>query len=307
MDFEVPNRQELVARIRQLSSSLAPIRSGHPLNLNSIQGIRCVAFDFYGTMFMSGVGDIGIDEEQQEESEGFFREALKSSGFTILEKSAGIKGLEILKQVLEQTISQAQNNGIPYPEPEIREVWQQALSGLSKRSLIGGKINQQSVNRFAIEFEFRINNIWPVPDLEVILNRLLQKNLKLGIISNSQFYTPIAFEAFMGQSPKAFGFDSDLLVWSFATGRKKPDTDFYQVFVDRLPEKHLKPEQVLYVGNDIRKDIEPAKSLGIRTALFVGDQRSIRHKLKELQTEAYHPDLVIDNLSQISACLNLEP
>lgn len=307
VDMDIPNRESLIDRIRQLSQPMSPIPSHHATRLEPLSGIRCVAFDFYGTMFMSGVGDIGIDEEQKKESESLFVESLKSTGFEIESESAGSSGLQILRQMLDRHISQGKKKGIPYPEPEIREVWKDTLLELSNRSLIQGSVTDTSVHRFAIEFEFRINTIWPVPNLKEILRHLLKMDLKLGIISNSQFYTPLAFEALIGRSPETLGFEPDLLVWSFATGRKKPDTEFYRVFVDKLEGNNLDPEQVLYVGNDIRKDIEPAKSLGMRTALFVGDKRSIRHEEAELENAAFKPDLVADDLFQISDSLNLKP
>lgn len=298
------NRTKLIERIRTLATPLSPLSSNQPTRLARLDGIRCVAFDFYGTMFMSGVGDIGIDEEQNEQSEALFVESLKQAGFEILNPGAGSEGIKILKATLGRHITAAQKKGIAYPEPEIRDVWEETLSALQKKSLVNGTVDDRSVARFAIEFEFRINAIWPVPELEETLGKLLNRNLLLGIISNSQFYTPLAFEAIIGQSPQDFGFDPGLLVWSFATGRKKPDTGFYQTFVDRLPKKSLKARQVLYVGNDIRKDIKPAKALGMRTALYVGDSRSIRHKPEELNIESYNPDLIIDSLDQIVHCLD---
>jgi len=307
MDVDIPNRELLINRIRELSKPMSPIPSNHATRLEPLRDIHCVAFDFYGTMFMSGVGDIGIDEEQKEESQSLFEEALKSTDIEVVSGSAGKAGLQILKQMLDRHISQGKKKGIPYPEPEIRDVWEGTLKELASRSMIQCPVTDSAIHRFAIEFEFRINTILPVPHLEEILRSLLELDLKLGIISNSQFYTPLAFEAFIGQSPERFGFESELLVWSFATGRKKPDPQFYQVFVDRLEQKDLKPEQVLYVGNDIRKDIEPAKSLGMRTALFVGDNRSIRHEEEELEKAAFKPDLVVDNLSQITNSLKLKP
>ncbi|HLR24913.1 MAG TPA: HAD hydrolase-like protein, partial [Fodinibius sp.] len=65
----------------------------------------------------------------------------------------------------------------------------------------------------------------------------------------------------------------------------------------------LQPEEILYVGNDIRKDVQPAKTLGMRTALYVGDRRSLRHQTGELDTDDYRPDLIIDDLRQIEECL----
>lgn len=305
MDSEL--KDALIERIRELTEPLTPISVDHATRLKKLPGIKCIAFDFYGTMFISGVGDIGIDEDQKEESEEIFRESLAHAGFTVTNLSAGSAGLQILKNNLKKHISEAKKEGISYPEPEIREVWKDTLTELAGKSLISGSINESTIARFAIEFEFRINSIWPVPNLADVLGKLKSSGLELGIISNSQFYTPLAFEAIIGKSLQSFGFNKDLLVWSYACGCKKPGTGFYGEFIGRIHKKDMDPTEILYVGNDINKDIIPAKKLGMHTALFVGDSRSIRHDEGELENLTFAPDLVINDLSQINDCLKLEP
>lgn len=300
-------RAELVHRIQELTHPLEPIPINHATKLKELSDIKCVAFDFYGTMFISGVGDIGIDEEQEKESETIFRDSLTECGLQVEHPAVGSEGLEILKESLDRHIKKAMDRGLSYPEPEIREVWLDTLEKLQQKSMISGGIDSRVATRFAVEFEFRINAIWPVPDLAKHLNGLKKMSLKLGIISNSQFYTPLAFEAIIGQKPEKFGFEKDLLVWSFESGRKKPDIDFYRIFTNRIEQKNMTPEEVLYVGNDIQKDMIPAKKLGMKTALFVGDERSIRHEESDLSDLSLAPDLVIDNLGQIQSCLELQP
>lgn len=298
------NRAQLLERIQDLTHPLSPISIDHPQKLQSLQDIRCVAFDFYGTMFISAVGDIGIDEGQQSKSADYFFASLKDCGLTIRHEQAGNRGLALFKDTITAHISNAQTNGVDHPEPDVRTVWFEVLQKMQEEQLIAGSVTPDLALRFGIEFEFRINDIWPVPNLKKLLNNLLDDGLELGIISNSQFYTPIAFEAFLGASPAGFGFNPDLLVWSYQTGVKKPSKQFYRVF-DRAADKEgLQPEQILYVGNDIRKDIQPAKSLGMRTALYVGDQRSIRHETQELEANDYQPDLIIRDLHQIRKCLD---
>lgn len=295
----------LLQRIRNLNKPLSPVNIDHETSLTNLDGIRCVAFDFYGTMFMSGVGDIGIDEEQQIENAQQFTESLKSSGFTILNSDAGKKGIGLFKQQIEATIASSKSQGIDYPEPDVRKIWMKVLETLIDHELIEGDLKDKSARYFGIEFEFRINNIWPVPNSKELLETLLQHDYTLGIISNSQFYTPLAFEAFLGKTPVDFGFNPKLLIWSYKAGRKKPSRQFYQLFVNAAEEEGFRPEEVLYVGNDIRKDVQPAKSLGMKTALYVGDKRSIRHDPTELQQPSYQPDLIIDKLPQILECLQL--
>jgi putative hydrolase of the HAD superfamily len=296
--------QTLLMRIRDLTEPLSPSPPGHELKLQQLNSIECVAFDFYGTMFISGVGDIGIDEEQETENDALFRDALKDTGFTILNPAAGILGIEIFEKTISEHIARREKEGVDYPEPDIIDVWLEVLDRLSKENLISGGANKEKAIRFAIEFEFRVNKVWPVPDLAYVLNQLSEQNFTLGIISNSQFYTPMAFEALLGKSPERFGFDHELLNWSYASGLKKPSIHFYRLFMDALKEnKGLGPEKVLYVGNDVEKDIKPAKKLGMKTALFVGDARSVRHDHEDLQDPLCQPDLIVDDLSQIIECL----
>lgn len=297
------NNDLSVQRIRTLTHPLQPINSGHQTRLSSIDNIRCVAFDFYGTMFISAVEAIGVDEEQQQKSSDWFVEALKDTGFDILNPGVGEKGVTIFEQTVDVHIRSARDEGIEYPEPDIIAVWMAVLDSLVESEDIRGETSRQNAIRFGVEFEFRINDIWPVPRLNHLLSQLKDRGLELGIISNSQFYTPIAFKALLNASPPDFGFNKNLLIWSYEAKLKKPSAKFYQLFIEAAQKENLRPEEVLYVGNDIRKDVKPAKALGLRTALYVGDQRSIRHKPDDLKKPEYRPDLVIDNLSQINDCL----
>lgn len=298
------NNNLLCERILELTNPISPQPVDHQTKLRTLENIRCVAFDFYGTMFISGVGDIGIDEEQQQNNV-YFTESLESTGFTILNDDAGQKGVNLFEEIIEANITAASNKGIDYPEPDVRSVWCDVLRTLIEENYISGDLTKQTAKYFGVEFEFRINQIWPVPGLEEFLQSLLKHNLTLGIISNSQYYTPIAFEAFLGSSPEEFGFNPNLLIWSFKTGRKKPSRHFYEQFVYAAEEENIKPQEVLYVGNDIKKDIHPAKELGLKTALYVGDTRSIRHTHDELEQRKFQPDLIVDNLHQILDCLSL--
>lgn len=299
------NSELLRERIRDLTYPISPQKVNHKTKLQTLEDIRCVAFDFYGTMFISGVGDIGIDGDQQQNSI-YFTEALKSTGFSIINENAGKKGVILFEKMIKENIEGAKNRGIDYPEPDVYSIWLDVLRKLMQDKFISGDLNEHSAAHFGVEFEFRINKIWPVPNLANLLNSLLEHDIILGIISNSQFYTPIAFEVFLGKSPEQFGFHPDLLIWSFELGRKKPSQQLYQQFGDTAKnEEDIYPHEILYVGNDIRKDIYPAKSQNLKTALYVGDKRSIRHTPEELKKDKYQPNLIIDDLHQIPDCLPL--
>lgn len=296
-------KKVLLERIRELTNPLSPVSIDHKTSLCQIEDIKCVALDFYGTMFISAVGEIGIDEEQELNSARFFANALEDTGFTILDEEAGMRGTYLFEDTVKDHIEAGKDNGIDVPEPVITGVWADVLTTLREEDLIEGEITPDKARLFGIEFEFRINDVWPVPDLKNILSEILDQDIKLGIISNSQYYTPLTFEAIMGKTPTELGFDPNLLVWSYKTGRKKPSPAFYQLFVDAARQQGIEPQEVLYIGNDIRKDIAPAKKVGMKTALYVGDERSMRHEAHHLQQERFIADIMIDDLHQILECL----
>ena len=294
------NKKLLIERIKTLSDPLEPLATGTEPKINPLSNIRCIVFDFYGTMFISGVGDIGIDKEQTENSAGAFHSALEDSGFTC-DKEAAKTGLTLFEKEIQKYRREHVARGIDYPEPNIILVWNNVLEKLKEKGKIEGDIDRDSAERFAVEFEFRTNPVWPMPGLLATLKNLHSQKMLLGIISNSQFYTPLAFEALTGNSFADAGFQTDLLVWSYRAGVKKPSELFYREFLKVGANRHqLEPGEVLFVGNDMLKDIKPAGSVGMKTALFAGDLRSYKPRSDNPNIRDVEPDLVITELDQLT-------
>jgi putative hydrolase of the HAD superfamily len=139
-----------------------------------------------------------------------------------------------------------------------------------------------------------------MPGLPETIARLRERALVLGIVSNAQFYTPLIIEAFLGRPPTALGLDPECSAWSFRLGIAKPSTAIYRPAIDGLQRVHgISPEQVLYIGNDQRNDIWPASRLGLRTALFAGDARSLRLREDDPALTGIEPDRVVTELLQV--------
>lgn len=293
----------LTERFVALSSELRPLSTDTKPKLHQLDEIQAVIFDFYGTLFISGVGDIGIDDGNSDED--LLTTAIENSDITIIDPDAGKLGYEYYNRVVDHEIQKIKNSGVPYPEPDIRKVWRDVLNQMYSEKLISTQVNSDHAELMSVEFEARMNPIWPMSDLHETLNGIKQRGCRLGIISNSQFYTPIAFEALTGSSLSEMGFDSKLLHWSFEESRKKPEIKFYELFLDKaknhLPD--LEPENYLYVGNDMLKDVYPADKLGMKTALFAGDQRSLKWRKNDERCVDLQPDIIITELKQILDCI----
>src|SRR6056297_2273331 len=295
--------EKLKERFKTLSNPLEPEPTGTEPSLRKLENIKAVIFDFYGTLFISGVGDIGIDDGKSDA--GLLLEAVKSIGLEITDEEAGKRGYEIYDKVVIEQIQDLKASGITYPEPDIRIVWRNMLNQMYAENLIQTATDKSHYTRMSVEFEARMNPIWPMPDLGETLDGLKARNFELGIISNSQFYTPLAFEALCGRTLADLGFNMNLLHWSYEESRKKPGLVFYRHFLEKA-QKHLPKltaENYLYVGNDMLKDVYPANELGMKTALFAGDSRSLKWRKDDARTKDLTPDLIITELRQLPECV----
>lgn len=296
---------DLHERFKNLSEPLEPIDTETLPILKDLEDIRVIAYDFYGTLFISGVGDIGIDDGHV--NADLLIETLENSGIKILDDSTGSEGFKVYNQVVEKYIQSLKKDGIEYPEPDIRNVWKDVLDVMKSKELINYSENNSLADIVSVEFEARMNPVWPMADAVDTLTYFKEKGLIQGIISNSQFYTPIVLEALSSHSLAELGFEKELLHWSFDQNLKKPGLQFYQGFLDKLTDynKELSPSNVLYVGNDMLKDVYPAHHFGMKTALFAGDKRSLKWREDDDRCKDILPDLVITSLSQLKDCVKL--
>jgi putative hydrolase of the HAD superfamily len=246
--------------------------------------IRCVLFDIYGTLFISGSGDIGVSKKappQVQKLDHLLRQ------FNVRERPRDLP--RELFQAIEDEHRRLRNAGIDYPEIEIDRIWKQIL-----------KIDDLALaRRFAIQYELIVNPVYPMPNLENALAACRQKNIAMGIISNAQFFTPLLFEWFLDAGLESLGFHSDLIFLSYQIRHAKPSTKLFEKAAAAITARGLKTASVLYMGNDMLNDIYPANQLGFQTALFAGDARSLRLRTDDSRCLNLSADLILTDLEQL--------
>ncbi|NCC52339.1 MAG: HAD family hydrolase, partial [Spartobacteria bacterium] len=263
------NNEHLISCIKKLSSPMSPQPTGMTPRVEGLEAIKVMLFDVYGTLFISGSGDIGILQKQQ--SGKLLADAMRATGLAGQLDRAARQGQHLFPACIQQVHQTLNAEGTRYPEVDIREIWQSVCGQLVREKLLDHVPGPDAIAQLAVEYECRVNPVWPMPHLDTLLNACRQKGIRMGIISNAQFFTPWLFDALTGQSLAAWGVEADLCVWSFELREAKPSTRLFQRLLDR---PGLSPGHVLYIGNDIRNDIFPARQCGLKTALFAGDQRS---------------------------------
>ncbi|HEB49386.1 MAG TPA: HAD family hydrolase [Desulfobulbus sp.] len=284
-------QQEHVALIRDLATTMEPVPTGYPTRIAPVRA-DAVIFDVYGTLLTSAAGDVGVDAA--EDDERAFRLALADGGWPGVAPEVSGRAVELLRREIVREHTVRRRQGIEYPEVDILAIWRRVLAGLSLAPPGPGR----SLRRLSISYECRTNPVWPMPGLAELL-RALRGRVELGILSNAQFYTPLLFSAFLGKDPEALGFSPDLCLWSYREEEGKPSPTLFRRLDERLQGRGIAPADVLYVGNDMLKDILPAAQVGWRTVLFAGDARSLRLREGNGLVAGVRPDMVIDRLAQL--------
>ena len=264
--------------------SLAPIDAAvHPQGRlpGDIHGIM---FDIYGTLFISGCGDIGVSQETAARPQRI--DALRQKYHINLDAQTL---QERLFGAIKAAHRQMKAEGIGHPEVQIDRIWSSVLA----------EKDMEKVRCFAIEYEWLVNPVFPMPHLMQILDYCRSASLKTGLISNAQFFTPYLFPWLLGQDVIQLGFSPELLFYSYQIGHAKPSTVLFAKAAAALEKRGLSAGQVLYVGNDMLNDIWPAQLSGFKTALFAGDRRSLRMREDDERCRQIRPDIVITDLLQI--------
>jgi len=270
----------LLHHIKPLSPLPTDLSPGGKLE----EKIQCILFDVYGTLFISGSGDISIARKQSQQTRNI---EILLDKYQIYKNRKTILNEFFL--AVESEHERLKKKGIDFPEIEIDQIWKRVLE----------IADLDTVRSFAVEFELIVNPVYPMPNLERMLSTCKDSNVVMGIISNAQFFTPYLFDWFFNSNPEDLGFQSDLIFYSYKSGHAKPSTFMFDLAAKRLDQMSIPTRSALYIGNDMLNDIYPAKTVGFKTALFAGDARSLRLRENDPKCKNLNADIVVTDLIQI--------
>ena len=288
--------------IRQSLQPLKPI----PADLKAAGRLPCrpeaVLFDVYGTLLVSGSGDISLAASQGD-SKGISG-ILARCGIPVSRPDETERRIpEYLEHFIRVEHENARDTGVDFPEVEIREIWQRVLKQLWDEGLLSGRPEALNIEDIALAHEISVNPIWPMPGFPELPERLARENLRIGIVSNAQFYTAPVMEALTRRSLQDIGFEEQLCSWSYRLRRAKPSPLMFEGPLKILRDSGIEAGKVLYVGNDMLNDVATGARAGCMTVLFAGDRRSLR--LRESDPGADRtPDARISELDQLITLVN---
>lgn len=292
---------ELFELIRKHTSPLAPFPTETAPDLIKLTSVKAILFDIYGTILISGTGDISIAMEKQNEFP--ISSILTGFGIKLLMDRESVDGqfAREINRLISEDHSRKKNRGIQFPEVEIREIWKEIIASLNRDLYIDGSMSDEQIEKAALTYECLINPVWPMPGLDSLLDFLYKSDKYiLGIVSNAQFYTENILSALTDFKIAPGHFSEELIFYSFKENEAKPSKDFFQKAVSKLKTMYnIDPGEILYLGNDMLNDMYTASACGCKTALFAGDRRSLRLRKSDKRCRDLIPDITITHLDQL--------
>ena len=144
--------------IRRHSRPLAPLPTGQSPVLRALGPLDAVLFDVYGTLLVSASGDVGVSATG-DRSEAIAA-ALAAVGVPLGGPAAD--ALDVFLRQIEREHHAARQAGVDFPEVDIVQVWRDALAEFAARGWVTGA-EGVDLPALAVEFEVRVNPIWPMP------------------------------------------------------------------------------------------------------------------------------------------------
>lgn len=248
--------------------------------------MKAVIFDVYGTLMSLEDFDDSMSHEGQ--LLRAFGKLRKKYGIKISAKEL----LEYMMAAIATIHKRKETRGIKYPEIKIENVWKMIMKKAGKR------IDDRTALKMAFDANHYSRKRELYPNATKTLLELKDKGIKLGIISNAQFYTEIDLLKRMKKDAKINSiydiFEKQLCFFSFKEGYSKPNLRSFIKLKSRLNRKNINMSEALFVGNDMLKDIWAADKARMKTCLFLCPETKLRKNEVKVK-----PDYRIKNLKEI--------
>jgi putative hydrolase of the HAD superfamily len=222
-------------------------------------------FDVYGTLVCPHVGDLD-DQARLASGEASFVATAERFGFS---QDVGIKWHRWFFEAIAKEHKELKEKGIAPAEVQVDKIW----ADLIER--VGDKPTSSQARKVAAYREMMANPVRPFSGAAEILKQLKKSGMRLGIVSNSQFYTMPILGVNLELDPNKI-FEPELTFLSFRLGFSKPSPYFFSLVRTTALHLGFRPEEVLVVGNDCENDIAAAEAYGLQALLFYGNDQSVR-------------------------------
>jgi FMN phosphatase YigB (HAD superfamily) len=218
---------------------------------------------------------------------------------------------DYLKQIYSQVLTE--HRAVPggtekYPEVAAERLWEAIIKKLLQKEYkfdagFYGSLNEFS-RKVAYFFHASLQATACYPGAAAALALLHKKKIAQGLLADGQCFTRVQLQRGLAAQDADLALDDvlddKLVVLSHEHRGRKPSERLFRQAMTAIQEKGLLANQVLHVGSRVTQDLQLARRLGMRTALFAGDRASLQATPEQLKEPANRPDVLLTELEQVA-------
>ena len=235
--------------------------------------LRALIFDINGTLI-----DIETDERMEQ--------AYRAIGHFLTYQGVTLHRWELYTLYFQIMKEQFARSAELFPEFDVVAIWREILERYATEftaSLPLARLQQLPLFLAELQRGISRKRLSLFPQVLEVLSRM-KEQFRLAVVSDAQ-------SAYALPELRAVGLHEyfNPVIISGDYGFRKPDSRLFQ---KALGELQLRPDQAIYIGNDVYRDIFGARQLGIKTVLFHHTQDLTR--LNDPQ-----PDYIIRDFAEL--------
>ena len=221
--------------------------------------IRAIAFDVNGTLV-----EIWTDDHMEE--------IYRAVGHFLTYQGIDLRRYQVRDRYFEIMEEQRRASAERYPEFDAVAIWRQIVE--ENRSEYTNRLPPEKLEQLPLSLAEMYRGISRrklklYPFVSEMLDAL-RGEIPMGLVTDAQS----AYARSELQQVGILGYFDPIIV-SGDYGYRKPDPRLFQFAIDALG---VPAESILYVGNDMHRDIYGAREAGMQTLMFDSDQGTKEHE-----------------------------
>lgn len=282
--------------------------------IKPLRGVRAVVWNIYGTLLRISDGRLLFRHPQQIRMQVALEKTVREFNmWNSMYRKPGAPWEYLLSRYenalqKQETVSAAPGN---FPAVNASLVWKMIIRELQRKEYhydvrMYGDIDQFS-EKVAYFFHSSLQGLERAPGARKVTAAIARAGIRQGLFGDAQPFTPVqmlrAFRAKSTLPPPAELFAADCSVLSWQEGYRMPSRSLFEVCLSRFERLGIEPREVLHVSSRLKEDLVPSRRLGMRTALYAGDEVSLDSSPADWSDPEQKPDAVLTDFVQFRELL----
>jgi len=197
------------------------------------------------------------------------------------------------------------------PEVSSLEIWKTLIGRLQQKDYkfdasFYGSLDEYC-EKVAYFFHSCLQGYAAMPGAAQALVYVAKSEREQGLLADAQSFSYVQMLRALQRQAKlrspAGLFTPSCRTLSYRMGLRKPSPALFENCLKQFSQMEIRAKNLLYISSRIQDDLAVAKKMGMRTALFAGDQSSLQATSAEMKDDAIKPDRLITDLRQIQEIL----